>query len=152
MQAARTQKANARYQAAVAEERSKAYENAAAIDRRQGYDAMMQKKLETADIMSAQRAQQGGTGAVVDYGSNIDVLDDTAERGESAARAEYQKGLDAAYSDEVSAWNARAESDKADMRADALDTDIDRASTLIGGLNSLSRRAGKAWQDGDLIL
>jgi len=139
----RTQRENAKIQASIAEGEKKIAENKASIKRRQGYDSMTQKKLETASELGAERAKQGASGGVMGYGSNGDVLDDIHKRGESEALLEYQKGLDSAYSDEASAWNATARKVKSQSEAHSKQT-----STLLGGISSLTRK----WDSGDISL
>ena len=102
---AKVAQANANYEAAIAQKNQEMAEEQARAQRKEGYDAAQKKRLETAQLIGKQRAAQAGSGAIVDFGSNLDLNLDAQEKGEMDALAEYQKGLNAAYNTEIEAWN-----------------------------------------------
>ena len=102
---AKVAQATANYEAAIAQKNQAMAEEQARAQRKEGYDAAQKKRLETAQLIGKQRAAQAGSGAIVDFGSNLDVNLDAKEKGEMDALAEYQKGLNAAYNTEIQAWN-----------------------------------------------
>ena len=102
---AKVAQANANYEAAIAQKNQEMAEEQARAQRKEGYDAAQKKRLETAQLIGKQRAAQAGSGAQVDFGSNLDLNLDAQEKGEMDALAEYQKGLNAAYNTEIEAWN-----------------------------------------------
>ena len=96
IQTAKTQSAQAKYQADVARQNQKLADQQAGAQRRQGYENMIAQRQETAKLIGRQRAAAGASGAAVDVGSNLDLQADTAFQGELDAVNAYNKGLDAA--------------------------------------------------------
>jgi len=97
----------AEYNAKVAEQNSKLAESQASAEARQGYENMQSMRLKGAKAIGAQRAAAGGSGAVVDIGSNLDLTIDTAQLSEIDAINEYNKGIDQAYGYQIQAVNFR---------------------------------------------
>jgi len=97
----------AEYNAKVAEQNSKLAESQASAEARQGYENMQSMRLKGAKAIGAQRAAAGGSGAVVDIGSNLDLTIDTAQLSEIDAINEYNKGIDQAYNSQIQAVNFR---------------------------------------------
>jgi len=97
----------AEYNAKVAEQNSKLAESQASAEARQGYENMQSMRLKGAKAIGAQRAAAGGSGAVVDIGSNLDLTIDTAQLSEIDAINEYNKGIDQAYNYQIQAVNFR---------------------------------------------
>lgn len=146
---ARVAQANADYEAAIAQKNQDMAEEQARAQRKEGYDAATQKRLEAAQLVAKQRAKQAGSGTVVDYGSNLDLNLDTTEKGEMDALAEYQKGLNAAYNTEIQAWNL---GQKADAYRAAASNIMNQPSTtgssalagIAAGASGLSTALGTA--------
>jgi len=97
----------AEYNAKIAEENSKLAESQASAEARQGYENMQSMRLKGAKAIGAQRAAAGGSGAVVDIGSNLDLTIDTAQLSEIDAINEYNKGIDQAYNYQIQSVNFR---------------------------------------------
>jgi len=97
----------AEYNAKVAEQNSKLAESQASAEARQGYENMQSMRLKGAKAIGAQRAAAGGSGAVVDIGSNLDLTIDTAQLSEIDAINEYNKGIDQAYNYQIQSVNFR---------------------------------------------
>ena len=147
--AAKQQAAEAKYEQAAAREEAKAAENSASMQRRQGYDAMNQQRLQTGRELGAVRATQGAGGLAADAGSNRDMTADLAERGASQAASAYQNALDSGYGSQLAAWKARARAAKAGSSArGAADAANTFNSTLLSGVRAL----GNAWNSSDLNL
>ena len=97
IQQGKAQAAQAQYQADVARQNQELAERQAGAERREGYEAMITKRQETARLIGRQRAAAGASGAAVDVGSNLDLQADTAAQGEIDALNAYNAGLDSAY-------------------------------------------------------
>ena len=95
----------AAYQAQVAANNAQAAENEAAYARAQGEKNYQAKRRETLQVVGAQRAAEGASGAVVDNGSFMDVSLDTVERGTYDALALLDEGNRAAWRAENQAIN-----------------------------------------------
>lgn len=143
MQQAKAQQAQAEYQAsmakynaAVANENKKLAEQQASAERREGYENMIAKRQETAKLIGKQRAAAGASGAVVDFGSNLDLQSDTAAEGEIDAINLYNEGLDKAYNYEIQAWNYANQSNAYDSSSGAYSAQADSAAAT-GTMNAI---------------
>lgn len=68
-------------------------ERQAGAERREGYEAMITKRQETARLIGRQRAAAGASGAAVDVGSNLDLQADTAAQGRDRRAQRLQRGI-----------------------------------------------------------
>ncbi len=143
IQTAKTQSAQAKYQADVARQNQELAEQQAGAERRQGYENMLTQRQETAKLIGRQRAAAGASGAAVDVGSNLDLQADTAFQGEIDAINAYNKGLDAAYNSQIQAWNYGQQADAYDAAAESTKNAgyLNAASTAIGGIADI----GTTW-------
>lgn len=143
IQTAKTQSAQAKYQADVARQNQELAEQQAGAERRQGYENMLTQRQETAKLIGRQRAAAGASGAAVDVGSNLDLQSDTAFQGEIDAINAYNKGLDAAYNSQIQAWNYGQQADAYDAAAGSTKNAgyLNAASTAIGGIADI----GTTW-------
>ena len=143
IQTAKTQSAQAKYQADVARQNQELAEQQAGAERRQGYENMLTQRQETAKLIGRQRAAAGASGAAVDVGSNFDLQADTAFQGEIDAINAYNKGLDAAYNSQIQAWNYGQQADAYDAAAERTKNAgyLHAASTAIGGIATM----GSTW-------
>lgn len=149
-QQAKAQKAQANYQAAVAQKNQELAEDQARAQRREGYENMIKKRQEVAGVIAAQRAAQGASGAQVEQGSFLDLTMDTAEKGEIDALALYQKGLDNSYNSQVQAWNYGQQASAYKSAANNISPGWSAASTAIGGLATIGSNFGeKLWGEGN---
>ena len=149
-QQAKAQKAQANYQAAVAQKNQELAEDQASAQRREGYENMIKKRQEVAGVIAAQRAAQGASGAQVEQGSFLDLTMDTAEKGEIDALALYQKGLDNSYNSQVQAWNYGQQASAYKSAANNISPGWSAASTAIGGLATIGSNFGEElWGKGN---
>ena len=143
IQQGKAQQAQADYQAKVAKQNQDLAEQQVSAERMAGYEAAQAQRQKAAKLIGAQRAAGGASGAVVDFGSNLDLQADTAAQGELDAINAYNKGIDAAYNSEIQAWNygnqatAYEQSGQAAKRAGYLNA----ASTALGGIADM----GSTW-------
>lgn len=145
IQQSKAQQAQAEYQSAVAQKNQELAEEKASAERRQGYENMINQRQKVAKIIGQQRAAAGASGALVDYGSNLDLQADTASQGEIDAINEYNKGLDSAYNAEIQAWNYGQQAAAYDSQASyaASSGTSNAIGTAIGGIASLGSTWGK---------
>ena len=101
--------AQAGYQAQVAQNNAQIAENEAAYARAQGEKNAEAQKRKTMQVIGAQRAAMGASGAVVDAGSFMDVTLDTVERGTFDALALLEEGNRAAWRAENQSVNYQAQ-------------------------------------------
>ena len=143
IQTAKTQSAQAKYQADVARQNQELAEQQASAERRQGYENMVTQRQETAKLIGRQRAAAGASGATVDVGSNLDLQADTAFQGEIDAVNAYNKGIDTAYNSQIQAWNYGQQADAYDATAESTKNAgyLNAASTAIGGIADI----GTTW-------
>lgn len=134
------QKAQADYQSQVAQRNQELADEQARAQRQEGYQNMIKKRQETAKLVGAQRAKAGASGAVVDFGSSLDVNMDTVEQGEFDALAEYQKGLNGAYSAEIQKWNYGQQAAGYQMQSASADAGSGwgTAAAITGGIASFT--------------
>lgn len=97
--------AQARYQSQVMTQNAEMAEEAAREDKYQGYLNSEAQKRKTMQVVGAQRAAEGASGAVVDDGSFMDVTLDTVERGTLDALALQHQGDVQAWKDRVQGAN-----------------------------------------------
>lgn len=126
----------AEYNAKVAEQNSKLAESQASAEARQGYENMQSMRLKGAKAIGAQRAAAGGSGAVVDIGSNLDLTIDTAQLSEIDAINEYNKGIDQAYNYQIQGWQYRNQANS--FRAES-------QSYMNAASSTRSSASGSAW-------
>lgn len=138
------QEKQARYQAEVAQKNQDLADEQARAQRKEGYDNMIRKRQETAKLIGKQRAQMGASGAVVDFGSAMDVSQDTAEQGEFDAMAAYQQGLNGAYNAEIQRWNYGQQAAGYKMQADSVGAGNGwgAVGALAGGIGSAAGSLG----------
>ena len=143
IQTAKTQSAQAKYQADVARQNQELAEQQAGAERRQGYENMLTQRQETARLIGRQRAAAGASGAAVDVGSNLDLQADTAFQGELDAINAYNKGLDAAYNSQIQAWNYGQQAGAYDSAAESSKNAgyLNAAGTALGGIADI----GTTW-------
>lgn len=143
IQQAKQQSAQAKYQSAVAKQNQQLAEEQASAERREGYENMTEQRRKTAALISKQRAAAGASGAVVDFGSNLDVMEDTAAAGEMDALKMYQQGLNRAYGSEIQANNYASQAKAYDAQASSARSAgwMNAASTAIGGIADM----GSTW-------
>lgn len=134
IQQGKAQAAQAQYQADVARQNQELAERQAGAERREGYEAMITKRQETARLIGRQRAAAGASGAAVDVGSNLDLQADTAAQGEIDALNAYNAGLDSAYNYELQAHNYKQQAAAYDAQG--------RGASRAGYLNAMSAAIG----------
>jgi len=117
IQQSQQQQAQAEYQADIARRNADLAEQKASAERRAGYEQAALKRLQTAQLISRQRAQAGASGVEVDSGSFEDIAEATAMSGEMDAINAYNAGVDAAYNAEIGAWNYRNQAEAYDDAA-----------------------------------
>ena len=128
------------YQSAKAQNRS--LEHSAQVNQQNAYYARQEasyaryqagrnaeeKRKETAQLIGAQRAKMGASGAVVDAGSFMDVTLSTAEEGEKGAVAMLQEG-------DMESWRHELRAGQYQRQADtALASRVNPSSILAGSL------------------
>ena len=140
---AKQQSAQAKYQSAVARQNQQLAEEQASAERREGYEDMIEHRRKVAGLISKQRAAAGASGAVVDFGSNLDVQEDTAAEGEMDALKIYQQGLNKAYGSEIQANNYGSQAKAYDAQASSAMTGgiWNAAATAVGGIADM----GSTW-------
>ena len=139
VQQAKAQNAQAEYNAQVSENNAKASQAEADYARNQAWRNANEKRKETALLIGAQRAKMGGSGAVVDSGSFLDLSLSTAEQGELDAMALVQEG-------DMTAW--RAERQRYNYLQNANMSRSSKVSTsgvLAGSLLSGAANVGGAY-------
>ena len=146
------QAAQSRYQAEIANQNRQLAEQEASAKRRQGYESMTAKRLETAKLIGKQRAIMGANGIALDEGSALDSVAETAANGEMDAINLYNKGIDEAYQSQIQAWNYGSQSAGAYAAADSYDNAagqsmtngfLNAGSAALGGIASMSSAWGK---------
>lgn len=161
VQQGQAQRRQSAYQSAVAEANAAAADQAAqaqdrAADRalEQGRVAEQRQRLQTAQVLSGQRAAQAAAGVQVDSGSALDLTADTAQIGELDALSRRQSAEEDAYQHRWQAYQARtsanaalAQGTLAGMRGDAAVSSSLMAAggSLLNRLPAVSRGFGKAW-------
>ena len=106
---AKSQNAMLEYNAKVAEYNAKAKENEASYARGQAARNAAEQRKQTAQLIAAQRAKMGASGAAVGSGSFLDLTMSTAEEGARDAMALLQEGDLQAWRYEVEASNFRTQ-------------------------------------------
>lgn len=127
---AKSQNAMLEYNAKVAEYNAKVKENEASYARGQAARNAAEQRKQTAQLIAAQRAKMGASGAVVGSGSFLDVTMNTAETGARDAMALLQEG-------DISAWRHEIEAGNYKHQAQSyLASRVSPGSVLAGGLLS----------------
>lgn len=139
----------AQRQAQIAEQNAQVQEEQARQNRRDGYEAAVQKRQEAARIIGQQRAAAGASGSQVDAGSALDVNLDTAEKGELDAFSQREQGLRAAHNNELSAWSARNSAQSSALQAEYHQQQA--ATDYLGLTQSLLGSAQKAGRNFQLL-
>ena len=101
---ANAQNAQMEYNAKVSENNARNAQAEADYARAQGWRNANEKRREVAQLIGAQRAKMGASGAVVDSGSFLDLTLSTKEQGELDAMALAQEG-------DMAAWRAELQRD-----------------------------------------
>lgn len=117
IQQGKQQKASAEYQSKIAQHKADLAEEQASAQRKAGYDEMIATRQKAAKAVATQRAAAGASGSVVDFGSNLDVQEDSMAQGELDAINAYSKGIDAGYQSEIQAWNYKSQASAFDTQA-----------------------------------
>lgn len=118
---AKTAESEARYAEATAEENAQA------------------QRRKTAQVIGAQRAAMGASGAVVDQGSFMDVTLDTATRGELDAQALLDEG-------DRAAWRARNQADTYSAQSKIYSqSKTSPLASVTGSLLSGASQIGSNW-------
>jgi hypothetical protein len=95
------------YNASVDRQNASLQDQAASYTRFQAERNAAKERVKTGLLIGAQRAKMGGSGALVDSGSFLDVTMDTAEQGAYDAMAIMQQGDVEAWRHEVQAQQYR---------------------------------------------
>ena len=144
------QKAAAEYQSKIAQQNADLAEEQASAQRKSAYDDMISTRQKAAKVVAAQRAASGASGAVVDFGSNLDAQADSMAQGEIDAINTYQKGMDAAYNSEIQAWNSKTQSHAFDVQAQTAGSNAtaNAISTGVAGIGNMATTWSKWDQAG----
>lgn len=134
-QQTQAQNKQAAYQAEVAANNAQIAENEAAYARATAEKNEEAQKRKTLQVVGAQRAAEGASGAVVDNGSFMDVSLDTVERGTFDAMALLEEGNRAAWRAENQAGNYRAQSQL--YSASQKDPFLPVAGSLLSGAGQI---------------
>lgn len=131
------------YQAKVAKQNQELAEQQASAERMAGYEEAQATRRKAASLIGSQRAAAGASGAVVDFGSNLDLQADTAAQGEMDAINAYNKGIDTAYNSQLQAWNygQQAAGYQAQGQAAKQAGYLNAASSALGGIADM----GSTW-------
>lgn len=131
------------YQAKVAKQNQELAEQQASAERMAGYEEAQATRRKAASLIGSQRAAAGASGAVVDFGSNLDLQADTAAQGEMDAINAYNKGIDTAYNSQLQAWNYGQQAEGYKMQGQAAKQAgyLNAASTALGGIADM----GSTW-------
>lgn len=135
--------AQADYQAKVAKQNQDLAEQQASAERMAGFEEAQATRRKAATLIGSQRAAAGASGAVVDFGSNLDLQADTAGQAEMDAINAYNKGIDSAYNSQINAWNygQQATAYEASGQAAKNAGYLNAASTALGGIADM----GSTW-------
>jgi len=128
------------YRALQSEQNAQLAEYEAEDARRRGEDQENRVRQELSRTEGRQRAAFAASGVVVDQGSPLDVLEDTAVQGEQDALTVRHNAAQEAWGHSVAAQNYRNESDL--LRAQKRDPEYARQTTLLSGRSKLLDRAG----------
>lgn len=131
---AEQQKASANYQADIANKNQELAQEQAASVKRQGYDDAQRQRLKAAGMIGTQRAIAGASGITVDTGSNLDLIMETAEKGEIDALAIQQQALDKSHNLQIQGWNSGQQAAAYAWQADSIDPTAGMIGTALGGL------------------
>ena len=133
----------ANYQADVARQNQELAEQQASAERMAGYEEAQATRRRAAQVIGSQRAAAGASGAVVDFGSNLDLQADTAGQAEIDAINAYNKGIDSAYNTQIQAWNYGQQAEGYKMQGQAAKQAgyLNAASTALGGIADM----GSTW-------
>lgn len=143
IQQGKAAQAQANYQAKVAKQNQDLAEQQASAERMAAYEEAQATRRRAAQVIGSQRASAGASGAVVDFGSNLDLQADTAGQAEIDAINAYNKGIDSAYNSQINAWNygQQAAAYEASGQAAKNAGYLNAASTALGGIADM----GSTW-------
>lgn len=143
IQQGKTAQKQANYQAEVARQNQALSEQQASAERMAGYEEAQATRRRAATLIGSQRAAAGASGAVVDFGSNLDLQADTAAQAEMDAINAYNKGIDSAYNSQIQAWNygQQAAGYQAQGKAAKQAGYLNAAQTALGGIADM----GSTW-------
>ncbi|MCH5278138.1 MAG: hypothetical protein J1E80_09975 [Desulfovibrionaceae bacterium] len=145
IQQGKAQAEQAKYQAAVSRQNQQLAEEQAGAERREGYEAMIEKRQEAARLIGRQRAAAGAGGAALDVGGSLELAADTAAQGEMDALNLYSAGLDRAYNTQLQArgYGQRAAAYDAQGASAKSAGYLNAASAAIGGIAEMGSTWGK---------
>lgn len=143
IQQGKAAQAQADYQAKVAKQNQDLAEQQASAERMAGFEEAQTVRRKAATLIGSQRAAAGASGAVVDFGSNLDLQADTAGQAEIDAINAYNKGIDSAYNSQIQAWNygQQATAYEASGQAAKNAGYLNAASSALGGIADM----GSTW-------
>ena len=100
------------------------------------------KRQEAAQIIGAQRAAVGASGAQVDQGAALDLTLDTAEKGELDALAMIEQGNREDFGKRIDSWNLRNQATGLQLQSSMYKSQsqqntawLSAGSTLLGGIS-----------------
>ena len=130
----------AEYNAQLLEQNAQIEDIKAAQTVRRGQKAESSQRRHVAQLIGKQRASFGGSGAVVDTGSALDIITDTAYFGE-------QDALTIKHNAALEAWGSKVKGQQFRSRASLLrkgkqDPFAASGTTLLTGLGSLATNYG----------
>lgn len=134
-QETKAQNAAAEYNARILENNAQVARYQAADAKQRGEVAEKQFRLRLSQEKGAQRALYGASGAVVDSGSALDVLEDTAAFGEFDALTIRHNAVLEAYGHETQSQNYVSQANLSRMQKRS--AGFSAASTLLTGGSSL---------------
>lgn len=155
---ANAQSQQAARNAQIAEQNAQLAEEEGREAKKIGYENAVKKRQEAAQIIGAQRAAFGASGAQVDQGAALDVALDTAEKGEIDAFQLRQQGLDTDYNKRFEAWNYReqaaglqAQSAAYKDQASSYNPWLSAGSTLLTGVGQAGQNFYRLYGGADSL-
>lgn len=149
---AKAQQAQANYQSRIAEKNAELARQQEGAQLRQAYENSLQIKRKAASVIGSQRAASGASGLATDYGSLLDVQEESAMNAARDAAAVYNRGVDQAYNTELQAWGYDQQTQGYSLLSDSYGSQaraartaglINAGSDLIGGI----AKAGTTYWD-----
>ena len=140
MQQSKAQAGMAEYQSAVARNNSILAERAAADAELRGAQAERRQRSQISTVQGRQRAVLAANGVLVDDGSALDLVSDTAQIGEVDALTIRSNAQREAMGYRAQGANYQADASLASMRASAADPTLGMAGTFLGGLGSVASK------------
>lgn len=141
-QQAKFQSRMAAYNAQIAGQNAQMAEEEGREAKKTAAENAAKKRQEAAQIIGAQRAAFGASGAQVDQGAALDLTLDTTEKGELDALAMIEQGNREDYGKRVDAWNYRAQGAGQQLQSGMYKSQGSRntawlsaGGTLLGGMS-----------------